>query len=147
MSLSDLPAVNAGLNALSTLFLALGFYFIKRQHQEAHRNCMLAACVTSLLFLTCYVIYHAGMQRVHGRAHTTFVDPAWFRPIYLSILFTHLVGAIAIVPLVLVTLARAFKGRFDHHRRVARWTWPIWMYVAVTGVVIYFILYHVFPQR
>jgi uncharacterized membrane protein YozB (DUF420 family) len=147
MSLSDLPALNATLNALSAALLLAGFLFIKRGNQRAHRNCMLTACCTSLLFLTCYVIYHEGMRRAHGSAHTHFLDPEWFRPFYLIILFTHLVAAVAIVPLVLITLTRALRGRFEVHRKIARWTWPIWMYVSVTGVLIYFLLYHLFPQR
>lgn len=147
MSLSHLPILNATLNGTSALLLCLGFYFIKRGQRRAHQRCMLAALGTSTLFLISYVVYHVGMQRLHGEAHTTFQDPAWFRPIYLTILVTHLVLAIAIVPLVLVTVFRALKGRFEMHAKIARWTWPIWMYVSVTGVVIYLILYQIFPQR
>jgi uncharacterized membrane protein YozB (DUF420 family) len=84
---------------------------------------------------------------MYGSAHTRFANPGWFRPIYLGILFTHLVGAIAIVPMVVVTVSRALRARFDRHKRIARWTWPVWMYVSVTGVVIYLLLYQVFPQR
>jgi uncharacterized membrane protein YozB (DUF420 family) len=87
------------------------------------------------------------MKQVYGEAHTRFVDPAWFRPIYLGILLTHLVGAMAIVPLVLLTTVRAWRERFDAHKRIARWTWPVWMYVSVTGVVIYLLLYQIFPQK
>jgi uncharacterized membrane protein YozB (DUF420 family) len=101
----------------------------------------------SALFLVGYLYYHYAMQREHGEAHTRFLKPEWFRPVYLSILFTHLIGAIAIVPMVLMTVSRALRERFDQHRRIARWTWPIWMYVSVTGVVIYVLLYQVFPQR
>jgi len=140
MSLTDLPALNAALNTTSTLLLLAGYVCIRRQQRVAHRNCMLAACVTSLAFLTSYLIYHAQV------GHTRFTEPAWFRPFYLGLLFTHLVGAIAIVPLVLLTLWRALRGRFEQHRRVARWTWPLWLYVSVTGVLIYWLLYHVFPQ-
>jgi uncharacterized membrane protein YozB (DUF420 family) len=107
---------------------------------------MIGALFTSAAFLACYLYYHFRMQQEHGTAHTKFVDPAWFRPIYLAILFTHLVGAVAIVPLVLMTVSRAFKERFEAHKRVARWTLPIWLYVSVTGVVIYVLLYRVFPQ-
>jgi uncharacterized membrane protein YozB (DUF420 family) len=146
MELKDLPTLNALLNGASTVLLGCGYWFIRRRRQVAHRNGMLAACVTSVLFLASYVTYHTLRQRYYGAAHTTFMDPAWFRPIYLTILFTHLVGAIAIVPLVLVTLWRAARGRFEAHRHIARWTWPVWMYVSVTGVVIYLLLYHVFPQ-
>lgn len=147
MNLSDLPAVNAGLNGLAGLFLLAGYACIRRGRREAHRNCMVAALATSTLFLACYLYYHYAMKQAYGEAHTRFVNPAWFRPYYLAILFTHLVGAFAIVPLVLITVRRAWRERFDAHRRIARWTWPIWMYVSVTGVVIYFLLYQVFPQR
>ena len=147
MSFTDLPAVNACLNSLSTLLLTVGFIFIKRGNQTAHRNCMVGALVTSTLFLACYVFYHYKMKQVYGEAHTKFLDPAWFRPFYLIILFTHLIGAFLIVPLVILTVSRAARQRFDLHKKVARWTWPIWMYVSVTGVIIYFLLYQIFPQR
>ncbi len=147
MTFTDLPAVNACLNGLSASLLIAGFVFIKRGNRTAHRNCMVAALVTSTAFLVCYLYYHYQMKRVHGEAHTRFVDPAWFRPIYLTILFTHLVGAIAIVPLVIVTVSRAVRQKFELHKKIARWTWPIWMYVSVTGVMIYWLLYIQFPQR
>jgi len=147
MSFTDLPAVNACLNSLSTVLLTVGFVFIKRGNKNAHRNCMIGALVTSTVFLACYVFYHYKMKQVYGEAHTKFLDPAWFRPIYLSILFTHLIGAFAIVPLVLLTVSRAIRQRFELHKKIARWTWPIWMYVSVTGVVIYFLLYQIYPQR
>lgn len=147
MSFTDLPAVNACLNSLSTLLLTAGFILIKRGNKNAHRNCMIGALVTSSVFLVCYVFYHYKMKQAYGEAHTKFLDPAWFRPIYLAILFTHLIGAFLIVPLVLVTVSRALRQRFDLHKKIARWTWPIWMYVSVTGVVIYLLLYQIFPQR
>ncbi len=147
MSFTDLPAVNACLNGLSTVLLSAGYVFIKRGNKIAHRNCMIAALVTSTVFLVCYLTYHYQMKQVYGEAHTRFLDPAWFRPIYLAILFTHLVGAFAIVPLVIITTTRALRERFDAHKKIARWTWPVWMYVSVTGVVIYLLLYQVFPQR
>jgi len=147
MTFTDLPAVNACLNSLSTLLLTTGFVFIKRGNKTAHRNCMVGALVTSTAFLACYLYYHYEMKRVYGEAHTRFLDPAWFRPIYLVILFTHLIGAIAIVPLVLLTVSRAVRQKFELHKKIARWTWPIWMYVSVTGVVIYLLLYQIFPQR
>lgn len=146
-SYSDLPAVNACLNSLSTLLLTAGWFFIRARRQTAHRNCMIAALITSTAFLACYLTYHYQMQKWRGSAHTRFLDPAWFRPIYLTLLVTHLIGAFAIVPLVLITVSRALRQRFDAHKRIARWTWPIWMYVSVTGVVIYFLLYQIFPQR
>ncbi len=146
MSFADLPAVNACLNGLSAVLLTAGFIFIKRGNKIAHRNCMIAALVTSTVFLACYLTYHYKMKQVYGVAHTKFLDPAWFRPIYLTILFTHLLGAFAIVPLVIMTTSRALRERFDAHKKIARWTWPIWMYVSVTGVVIYLLLYQIFPQ-
>ena len=142
MSVSDLPAVNAGLNALSALFLVAGFVCIRRGRRTAHRNCMLAALAASTLFLASYLTYHLT---VHGV--TRFVDPAWFRPIYLGILLTHTVLAVAVLPLVAMTVTRAFRQQFDRHRRIARWTWPVWLYVSVTGVLIYLLLYQIFPQQ
>jgi uncharacterized membrane protein YozB (DUF420 family) len=141
MTLSDLPALNAALNSLSTALLAAGFYFIRRGHVVAHRRCMVAALATSTLFLAGYLVYHAQAGR------TVFREPAWFRPIYLVILLTHTVLAAAIVPLVLITLYRALRQSFESHRRWARWTWPLWIYVSATGVIIYLLLYQVFPQR
>lgn len=141
MSFSDLPAVNAMLNGLSAVFLTAGFIFIRRKNQTAHRNCMIAAFITSTIFLACYLIYHAYAGR------TVFKDPSWFRPIYLTLLLTHTVLAVVIVPMILVTLSRALRARFDKHKQIARWTWPLWMYVSVTGVVIYFLLYQIFPQK
>jgi uncharacterized membrane protein YozB (DUF420 family) len=141
MSFSDLPAVNAGLNSLSVIFLTAGYVFIRRQNKIAHRNCMIAAFVTSTIFLTCYLIYHANAGR------TVFRKPQWFRPFYLTLLLTHTVLAVVIVPMILMTMTRALRERFDAHRRIARWTWPLWMYVSVTGVIIYLLLYQIFPQK
>jgi uncharacterized membrane protein YozB (DUF420 family) len=142
MTLHDLPAVNATLNGLSAVFLAFGFFFIKRGNKIAHRNCMITAFCTSVIFLACYLTYHATVKTV-----THFVDPAWFKPIYLTILTTHTLLAAAIVPLILMTLGRAKKQNFAAHKNIARWTWPLWLYVSVTGVVIYLLLYQIFPQR
>ena len=147
MTIHDLPAVNATLNGLSAVFLALGFFFIKRGHKIAHRNCMLSAFGTSVVFLACYLTYHTWLAVVLKQGPTRFENPAWFRPIYLAILLTHTVLAAVIVPMILVTLNRAWRQRFDLHKRIARWTWPLWMYVSVTGVVIYWLLYVKFPQR
>jgi uncharacterized membrane protein YozB (DUF420 family) len=146
VSPADLPVVNAGLNGLSAVFLGCGYYYIKRKDQRAHRNCMIAAFVTSTLFLICYLTYHGYLAYYLHRGPTVFKNPAWFRPIYLAILLTHTLLAVVIVPLVLVSLSRALKQRFDLHRRIARWTWPLWIYVSVTGVVIYLLLYQIFPQ-
>ena len=141
MTFADLPAVNAGLNAASALLLTAGFIFIRRQNRVAHRNCMITALICSVLFLTSYITYHLHAGR------TVFKDPAWFRPIYLTLLLTHTVLAVAILPMIAVTATRAFRERFDAHKKIARWTWPLWMYVSVTGVLIYFLLYQIFPQR
>lgn len=147
MTIMDLPAVNGSLNGLSAVFLGFGFYFIKRGNRTAHRNCMIAAFVTSAVFLACYLTYHTYLGVVLHRGPTVFENPAWFRPIYLTILLTHTVLAVVTVPLVFMTLNRALKERFDRHKKIARWTWPIWMYVSVTGVLIYLLLYQIFPQH
>jgi uncharacterized membrane protein YozB (DUF420 family) len=147
VSPADLPPVNAALNGVSALLLAFGYYFIRRKNQLAHRRCMLAAFVASVLFLVCYLTYHGYLAWHLHRGPTRFREPAWFRPIYLTILLTHTALAAAIVPLVLITLRRALRGRFEAHRKLARWTWPLWMYVSVTGVVIYWLLYWQFPQH
>jgi len=141
MSISDLPAVNATLNGTSAILLSAGWIFIKTGRKIAHRNCMIAAFCTSTVFLTCYLIYHAKAGR------TEFHNPEWFRPYYLALLLTHTVLAVVIVPMILITMSRALKQRFDRHKAIARWTWPLWMYVSVTGVIIYWLLYIKFPQR
>ncbi len=142
MNVHDLPAVNASLNGLSAIFLTAGFVFIRRKNKTAHRNCMIATFVTSIFFLACYLTYHFTVRTV-----THFRDPEWFRPIYLTILLTHTVLAVVIVPMILVTLNRARLQRFELHKKIARWTWPLWMYVSVTGVIVYLLLYQIFPQR
>jgi uncharacterized membrane protein YozB (DUF420 family) len=141
MTAHDLPAVNATLNGLSAILLTAGFIFIRRGNKIAHRNCMISAFITSTIFLCCYLTYHIVVKH-----YTVFTDPPWFRPIYLTLLLTHTVLAAVIVPLILTTLYWARKQRFDQHKRIARWTWPLWFYVSVTGVVIYLLLYQIFPQ-
>jgi len=142
MSLRDLPALNATFNGLAAAFLAAGFIFIRRKIPTAHRNCMITAVVLSALFLISYLTYHFGVQTV-----TRFRGPAWFRPIYLTVLLTHTVFAAAAAPMIIITLSRALRQRFDRHKAIARWTWPMWMYVSVTGVLIYWLLYIQFPQH
>jgi uncharacterized membrane protein YozB (DUF420 family) len=142
MTIADLPALNAVLNGLSAVFLGMGYYFIRCGRVKAHRNCMLSAVVTSTLFLASYLYYHFNVEGV-----TRFENPAWFRPYYLGILISHTILATVLLPLVLMTLYRAGRGQFERHRAVARWTWPIWIYVSVTGVIIYLLLYQIFPQR
>jgi putative membrane protein len=141
MSITDLPALNAGLNSVAALLLLAGYVCIRRGNKDAHRNCMVAAFVTSTLFLISYLTYHYYTETL-----TRFVEPAQFRPIYLVILLTHTVLATVLVPMVLLTMYRAMRGQFEKHRRIARWTWPVWIYVSVTGVLIYLLLYQIFPQ-
>jgi putative membrane protein len=136
-----LPTVDAILNGLSAVLLATGFVFIRRKNIRAHRACMLSAVTTSMLFLVCYLTYHY----VHGV--TRFPGQGTIRPFYFTLLLSHTVLAAVIVPLVLMTLYRAWKRRFALHRSVARWTLPIWIYVSVTGVAVYWILYHLYGVK
>ena len=135
MSLSDLPALNATLNATSALLLVIGYAFIRRGQIRRHRAVMIAACVVSTLFLTSYVIYHAniGSKPFQGRGPV--------RVVYFTILLTHVVLAAAVVPLAIITLSRGLRERFDRHVAIARWTFPIWLYVSITGVIVYVMLY------
>lgn len=136
VALSDLPTVNALLNGTSAVLLTIGFYFIRRRRWRTHRNFMLAAFVTSTLFLTSYLIYHLNVGSV------PFQGQGVVRVVYFLILVSHVFLAALIVPLALFTLWRAFQGHFEKHRRIARWTLPLWLYVSVTGVVVYLMLYH-----
>lgn len=141
LELSDLPTVDAALNATSAVLLTLGFIFIRRGNVRAHKACMLSAVGTSTVFLACYLTYHY----FHGT--TRFAGQGAVRPLYFAILISHTVLAAAIVPLVVTTLYRALRGRFELHRRIAHWTLPTWLYVSVTGVVVYWMLYHLYPTR
>ncbi len=136
--ISYLPAVDATLNATCAVLLVCGFFFIRRKNIAAHRACMLAALATSVLFLICYLTYHY----FHGV--TRFPGHGAVRTFYLTLLGSHTVLAVVIVPLVLTTLYRAWRERFADHRRLARWTLPLWLYVSVTGVAVYWMLYHVY---
>jgi len=135
---SVFPAINAVLNGTSALLIATGVVLIRRKRRVAHKCVMLTAVVTSALFLVSYLYYHAhaGVIRFQGHGYS--------RPVYFSILISHTILAALVVPLVLVTLVRALRGRFDRHRAAAKWTYPVWMYVSVTGVVIYLMLYRFF---
>ncbi|MBM3779839.1 MAG: DUF420 domain-containing protein [Acidimicrobiia bacterium] len=135
IEVTDLPAVNATLNALSAVLLVCGYVQIRRGARETHKRFMLAAMTTSALFLVSYVIYHANV------GSRPFTGTGVVRGIYFAILITHVVLAAVILPLALVTTARGLRGQFDRHVRIARWTFPLWMYVSVTGVVIYLMLY------
>jgi uncharacterized membrane protein YozB (DUF420 family) len=136
--ISYLPHLNASLNSTSALFLIAGYTFIRRGRIRAHRNCQLAALFASTLFLISYVTYHYH----HG--DTLFLGQGIVRPFYFAILISHVILAIVIVPLVLVTVYRAAQGDFLRHRRIARWTLPLWLYVSVTGVIVYLMLYHLY---
>ena len=135
MSVLDLPALNAALNGVATVFLVAGYAFIRARKIAAHRASMLAAVTASALFLVSYLVYHANA------GSKPFEGTGSVRAVYFFILITHIVLAAAIVPMVLVTLARALKQRFDRHAAIARRTFPIWLYVSVTGVIIYLMLY------
>jgi len=135
LTLRDLPALNAGLNAASALFLALGWLLIRAGRREAHKRAMLAALACSTVFLTSYLVYHAHVGSVRFRGQGTV------RLVYFTVLISHTVLAVTVVPLALVTLVRALQARFDRHRRIARIALPIWGYVSVTGVVVYWMLY------
>jgi len=139
IELSALPALNAALNALSAVLLLSGYYFIRQRNIRAHRASMLAAFSVSSLFLISYLVYHSQVGA------TSFAGQGWSRPFYYSLLISHVVLAATIVPLALVTLYRGLKRRDAVHRRIARRTLPLWLYVSVTGVIIYFVLYHLFP--
>lgn len=138
MDYSVFPAINATLNGASACLLLLGRALIARKRIAQHRAVMLTALGTSTLFLISYLYYHAHVGSVHFRGQ------GWVRPVYFMILISHTILAAAIVPLVLITLNRALKARFPAHRSIARWTFPLWLYVSVTGVVIYFMLYHLY---
>lgn len=139
MTSADLPALNASLNAISAVLLAAGYRFIRRGEIARHRACMLSAFAVSVAFLASYVTYHA----LHGS--TRFAGQGWMRPLYFTLLVSHVVLAVAVVPLALATLWRAFRDDVERHRRIARVTFPVWLYVSVTGVMVYWILYHLYP--
>jgi uncharacterized membrane protein YozB (DUF420 family) len=135
MSVTDLPAVNATLNALSGILLLIAYTHIRARRIQQHRRFMIAAFATSSLFLVCYLAYHAQVGSV------PFTRQGFVRPLYFTILITHVTLAATVVPLALVTLSRGLKARYPQHRRIARWTFPVWMYVSVTGVLVYVLLY------
>jgi uncharacterized membrane protein YozB (DUF420 family) len=135
VTVHDLPAVNATLNGISGVLLFIGYLLIRAKKIETHRKVMITAFITSSLFLVCYVIYHAQVGSVR------FTRTGFVRPLYYTILITHVTLAATVVPLAIITLTRGLKGRFAEHRRIARWTFPIWLYVSVTGVLVYVLLY------
>jgi putative membrane protein len=135
MTVHSLPAINASLNALSGVLLVIGYVLMRARRIELHRRVMLAAFITSSLFLVCYVTYHAQVGSVR------FTREGFVRPLYFTILISHVTLAAAVLPLAIVTLTRGLKGRFARHRAIARWTFPIWLYVSITGVLVYVLLY------
>lgn len=134
------PALIASLNGISAILLLVGRYLIARGKLAAHRASMIGAVVASALFLACYVYFHAHVGDIH------FLGQGIWRTVYFWLLIPHVILAIVIVPMVIITLSRGLRGRYDRHRAIARWTWPLWMYVSVTGVLVYFMLYQWFPH-
>ncbi len=135
MTVTDLPALNATLNATSFVFLVTGWLLIRSGRRQAHKRCMIAALVVSTMFLTSYVIYHLNVGSV------PFQKTGWIRTVYFLVLIPHVILAVAIVPMVLITVSRALSNRFDAHKRIAKITLPLWIYVSVTGVIVYLMLY------
>jgi uncharacterized membrane protein YozB (DUF420 family) len=141
MNNSVLPHLNASLNATSCILLLAGFFFIRQRKITAHVACMVGAICVSILFLVSYLIYHYNYGSVR------FTGQGAVRQLYLGVLLTHTVLAVVIVPLIILTLRRALRGEYRLHRRIARWTYPLWLYVSITGVVVYLMLYHLYPPR
>ena len=137
------PPLNASLNALSGVLLLIGYVLIRQKRIQLHKRFMLAACTSSVLFLICYVTYHT----IRGGVVTKFAGTGFWRTLYLSILTSHTILAVVILPLAILSVYNGLKMRVPQHRRVARWTFPLWMYVSVTGVLVYFFLYHWFPSQ
>ena len=140
-SISDLPAINASLNFVSTVFLSTGWYLIRHGAWRRHVACMIIALISSTFFLVGYIVYHAHV----GEKSTHFAGGGLVAMIYFPMLISHIVLAFVTLPLVIVTLIPVFRRRWDRHRRIARWTMPIWLYVSVTGVLVYLMLYKWFP--
>ncbi len=134
------PALIASLNGISAILLLIGRYLIARGKVAAHRASMIGAVIASALFLACYVYFHAHVGDIH------FLGQGVWRTVYFWLLIPHVTLAVVIVPMVIITLSRGLRGRYDRHRAIARWTWPLWMYVSVTGVLVYFMLYQWFPH-
>jgi uncharacterized membrane protein YozB (DUF420 family) len=143
MPIHYFPPLNATLNAASGILILIGFALIRRKQVALHRACMVSAVICSSLFLISYVTYHVG----YGAGVTLFAGTGWVRTLYLVILVSHTILAVTVVPFVIVTLTRALRGQFLRHRSIARITFPMWLYVSVTGVIVYFMLYHLYPSR
>ena len=141
LKITDLPAINASLNFISTIFISAGWYLIRRGYWRRHVACMIPALISSTLFLAGYLVYHAHV----GERSTHFAAQGIIRPVYFALLISHILLAFVTLPLVTVTLVPVFRRRWDRHTRIARWTIPIWLYVSVTGVLAYLMLYKWFP--
>jgi putative membrane protein len=135
MTVTDLPALNATLNAIAGLLLVAGYVFIRRGEWRKHRACMLGAVIMSALFLASYVTYHLQVGSV------PFKGIGWIRTVYFTVLIPHVILAAGMVPPVLITVSRGLSGKYDKHKRIARWTLPVWLFVSVTGVIVYVMLY------
>jgi putative membrane protein len=146
MNVFSLPPVNATLNGLSTCFIAIGWAAVLRDRKRVHIACMITAFVCSTIFLACYLTYYFGLLGAVGEGSVEFTTEGWVRPLYYVLLITHLLLAFTILPLVIVTVIPALRGRFDRHRRMGRFTIPIWLYVSITGVIVYFMLYQWYPS-
>ncbi len=142
----DLPPANATLNGISTFLLAMGWICIRRDQKKAHIAFMITALVVSVAFLSCYLTYHTMLHRYAGDASIRFTHEGAVRPVYFAILISHVILAAVNLPMIILTVIPAFRRRFDKHRRLARWTLPIWLYVSVTGVLVYLMLYRWFPS-
>lgn len=135
MTVQDLPSVNATLNLISSLFLLLGYIYVKRGKPEVHKKLMIGALVSSALFLICYLVYHYAVGSV------PYAKQDWTRPVYFAILIPHVILAAVMVPFILLAVWHAFRGNFVKHTRITKWLWPVWMFVSVSGVVVYLMLY------
>jgi len=138
-----LATTNAALNATATVLLATGYVLIKRRREQAHKWTMLAAFGVSVAFLACYLVYHLAIK---GGVETPFQGQGWIRPVYFAMLISHILLAAAVPVLAIITIYYGLRDRRAKHRRLAVWTWPVWMYVSVTGVLVYLMLYHIYPQ-
>jgi uncharacterized membrane protein YozB (DUF420 family) len=141
MTITQLPAFNATMNGISTVFISAGWLLVRRGHWRQHIACMITAVVSSSAFLAGYLIYHAHV----GEKSTHFTAQGLVRPIYFALLITHILLAFFVLPLVIITLVPAIRRRWERHVRIGRWTMPVWLYVSVTGVIVYFMLYQWFP--
>ena len=144
----QLPTVNAVLNSLSTVLIVVGYLMIRQEKKRAHIACMVAALVTSGLFLTCYLLYHWWVNVELDRPGIKFTyEGVFVRKVYYTILITHVLGAMINLPMIIMTVVPALRKRFERHKRIARWTLPLWLYVSVTGVIVYLMLYKWFPSE